>query len=170
VLEVERERAHTPEGLYRELIKANAALPADRRRCLAELERVIDQEPAERWVYAKAGGWREDEAAFLLGDELIGGGADVRVFPPGGLGPRARRAIVEGHHRRGIRDCRPAAGRTGPRHRAGDHAGWPQPHANLRNGGNAAQHREWRQYRPVRGELYKLDGARPRHQESHAAE
>jgi hypothetical protein len=84
-LQIEREKAYCRETLYRELLKANVAMPTDRYAALYELEDVIRQEPRERWVYAPSAGWFDDEAAFLLGDDLIGDVADVRVFPPDGL-------------------------------------------------------------------------------------
>ena len=92
LLKIDRSKSNDLGYLYKEFLRANVALPADRRSALDELNSVIEQSPCERWVYANAAGWLDDQPAYLLGDELIGGDRDVRFLPPGG--PDAQTRIV----------------------------------------------------------------------------
>jgi hypothetical protein len=84
-IQIARELCGSPETLYRKMLGVNAELPPDRRSALLELGHAIEQEAREQWLYAKAGGWRDEQAAFLLGDKLIGDAGGIKVFPPGGM-------------------------------------------------------------------------------------
>jgi hypothetical protein len=94
LLQLARDKAGNCDTVYRELVNANAALPAIRRYAHYEIETAIGRDAPAQWIYAKAAGWRNDEAAFLIGDDTIRRQPGLRIYPPGGLTATLRISLL----------------------------------------------------------------------------
>ena len=81
LLTIDRDKLTKPDVIYRELSRANVAMPLDRRLALRQVEESLTDKPSARWVSAQAAGWRAGQAAFPLGEEVLGDTGEFWIFP-----------------------------------------------------------------------------------------
>jgi hypothetical protein len=82
-IQIDRGRSRNPKYVYRELLRANAALPPNDAEARCLVQQAIDVEAPSRLHYATRLGWRPSLDGFVLWDKFIGTPTTTgKVLPP----------------------------------------------------------------------------------------